>query len=384
MNLYSNNFTSWILAQPKIQLVKFFEYIPFLVIIVRMSVKNFLFKLLTAKRAKVHKREDPEKPRILVVSTTGLGDSLWGTPAVRAIKTRYPQGELSLLTSSIGEQLFRNSPYIDTIFTLKGSPFFSLIKMLPTLKKKSFDTALIFHLSQRPVLPFTYLAGPATIVGTVGINKGLDHFMTHPLEKKPYHEIERRLKIAEAIGVTKSSPEMEIFFTEEENASALDYLEDHPLNIGMHPGSKDKFKQWNPKHFIALGRRLVKEKNAKIWITGDKSESALCASIAENIPGSTSLAGKLPVRVTAAFIEKLNLFITNDTGPMHLAFAMNTPTIAVFAPTNHKLCGPYKIPHGKVIQKAPTCTPCIHKKCQVPFCMEQISPEEVWKACLNV
>ena len=349
-----------------------------------MNWKNNLFKWLTARRTKVHRRQDPDRPRILVVSTTGLGDSLWGTPAVRAIKNRFPNGDLCLLTSPIGEQVYRNNPNIDDIFVIKDPVLFSLMKILPQLKRKQFDTSLIFHLSQRPVLPFTYLAGPETIVGTEGINKGLDTLLSHPLKNKPIHEIERRLKIAETIGVRSASSEMELFLTEEENSAALSLLHDTPYYVGMHPGAKDRFKQWNPKHFIALGRRLAKEKNAKILITGDKSEQELAHSIAENIPGARSLAGKLPMRVTAALIEKLDLFITNDTGPMHLAFAMGTPTIAVFSPTDPNLCGPYNIPHGRVIQKPRTCSPCIKKQCQVPFCMEQISPEEVWEHCLNV
>lgn len=346
-------------------------------------MKNFLLSQLASRRKQVHKRIDEEAPRILVVSTTGLGDSLWGTPAFRAIKNRFPKGQLSLLTSPIGEQLYRNNPNIDEIFVLKNPALPSLIKLLPTLKRKAFDTSLIFHTSQRPVLPFVYMAGSETVVGTKGINKGLDHLLTHPLPPSPIHEIERRLKIAEAIGAKDSTPEMELFLTEEENSSALSHLSDHPLNIGLHPGAKDPFKQWNPKHFITLGRRLSKEKNAKIWVTGDAIENQLATSIAESIPGARSLAGKLPVRVTAALIEKFDLFIANDTGPMHLAFAMGTPTIALFSPTDPKLCGPYKITHGCVIQKPRTCTPCIRKKCQIPFCMEQISPNDVWEACLR-
>ena len=344
-----------------------------------MSWKNILFKVLTALPAKKNVREPSSNPRILVVSTTGLGDSLWGTPTIRAIKKHYPQSYLALLTSPIGEQVYRNSPYIDALFTVQNPALFSCIKVLPKLRKQSFDTALIFHLSQRPVLPFVCLAGPSTIVGTKHINKGLDFLLTHSIEKDPIHEIERRLNLAKEIGIPSHSYQMELFLTAEENNAALEHLPNHPYIVGIHPGAKDPFKRWNPKHFITLGRRLVKEKNAKILITGDTSEAALAQSIADNIPGALSLAGKLPMRVTAALIEKLHLFISNDTGPMHISYAMGTPTIALFAPTDSLLCGPYKISHGTIIQKSRTCIPCLQKKCQLPLCMEQISPEEVWE-----
>ncbi|MCB1110576.1 MAG: glycosyltransferase family 9 protein [Chlamydiia bacterium] len=339
-------------------------------------MKNKLIRgLLTLAPSKKFERKG--EPRILIVSTTGLGDSLWGTPAIRALRMKYPQATLSLLTSPIGAQVFQNNPHLNEIFTLKDPALMSSCKLLKTLRKKAFDTALIFHLSQRPVLPLVTLAGPAKIVGTTGINKGLDHLLTDPLPQTKTHEIQRRLEIA---GCPEASPEMELFLTEDENHTALSHLPDAPLVIGMHPGAKDKFKQWDPKHFVELGRKLAQEKGATLLITGDRSEAPLAEQIAQAIPHAHSVAGKLPVRVTAALIEKLSLFITNDTGPMHLAFAMGTPTLALFSPTDPRLCGPYKISHGTVLQKPRTCTPCIRKKCRSPFCMEQISPQEAYEA----
>ena len=338
-------------------------------------MKNILIKLLLALAPK-RKNQQIGSPRILVVSTTGVGDSLWGSPAIRALRKKHPQGYVALLTSPIGKQLFQNNPYLDEIFTLTNPALLSSIRLLGALRKKAFDTALIFHLSQRPILPLVSLAGPSKIVGTEGINKGLDHLLTDPIKQSPIHEIQRRLNIA---GCEDSSPEMELFLTEDENETALKHLPNTHLIIGMHPGAKDKFKQWDPKHFVELGRKLAKEKGATLMITGDKGEAPLAEQIASSIPGAISVAGKLPVRITAALIEKFDLFITNDTGPMHIAFAMGTPTLALFAPTDSKLCGPYQISHGTVFQKPRSCTPCIRKKCRSPFCMEQISPDEVYE-----
>ncbi|QVL57581.1 MAG: glycosyltransferase family 9 protein [Simkaniaceae bacterium] len=332
-------------------------------------MKNTLFKLLLALGPK-KKFQRKDAPRLLVVSTTGLGDSLWGTPAVKALRKKYPESHIALLTSPIGEQLFRNNPQLDEIFVVKNPALFSLLKLLPTLRKRAFDTAYIFHLSQRPVLPIISLAGPSKIIGTEGMNKGLDHLLTNPIKQTPLHEIERRLKI---VGCENASAKMELFLTEEENNASFNHLVKAPLLIGMHPGAKDKFKQWNPKYFVELGRKLAKEHGATLFITGDNSEASLAEEIASHIPRAISIAGKLPVRVAAALIEKLDLFITNDTGPMHLSFAMETPTFALFSPTDPSLCGPYKINHGFVIQKPRTCNPCIRKKCVSPFCMEQIS-----------
>ncbi|MCP5505018.1 MAG: glycosyltransferase family 9 protein [Chlamydiales bacterium] len=339
-------------------------------------MKNTLFKLLLALGPK-KKFERKDEPRLLVVSTTGLGDTLWGTPAVKALRKKHPNAHIALLTSPIGKELFKNNPHLDEIFALKDPALFSSLKLLPTLRKRAFDTAYIFHVSQRPILPIVSLAGPSKIVGTEGINKGLDHLLTNPIKQIHLHEIERRLKIVDC---EMTHPKMEIFLTEEENNASFEHLVESPLLVGIHPGAKDRFKQWNPKHFIELGRKLVQEKGATILITGNSSEADLAEGIAKHIPRAISVAGKLSVRTLAALIEKLDLFITNDTGPMHLSFAMETPTFALFSPTDPSLCGPYKISHGFVIQKPRSCNPCIRKKCVSPFCMEQISPSMVYEA----
>ena len=336
-------------------------------------MKNTLINILL-KLIRVKKKGQTGEPRILVVSTTGLGDSLWGTPAIRALKHQHPDTPISLLTSPMGKEVFLNSPYIDQLFVLDAPFIFSAFKLFFTLRKKGFTVAYIFHISQRITLPLVYLASPSKIVGTTGINKGLDHLLTHPIPPSYTHEIERRLEIVNRRG---SPPEMEMFITESEHQTALKHLPPPSLRIGIHPGAKDRFKRWNPKYFVELGKRLAEEKGATILITGDRSEGALCREIADQIPRALNLAGTLSVRLLAALIEQLDLFITNDTGPMHIAFAMNVKTLALFSPTDPNLCGPYKV-SAQVVAKSPTCTPCIRKKCLFPFCMEQLSPQEVY------
>jgi len=349
------------------------------------KMKNHLFKTLIkgVDFFSPGKNEPKKKRKILIVSTTGLGDTLWGTPAVKAIKKSYPDVSLSLLTSPIGRQLFLHNPYIDQIFTLGSPAFLSSLSLLASLRREHFDTILLFHLSQRPTLPLCHLTKAANIVGTYGINKGLDSLLTHPLPQKAQHEIERRLEIARHLGPLEAPPYMELYLTPEEEAKVLPYFS-NDFVVAIHPGAKDKFKQWNPSHFAAIGKKLVQEKGAKVYITGNQEETLLAAQIAKEIPYGESLAGKLPLRETAALIKKCNLFITNDTGPMHLAFALNTPTVALFSPTDPLRCGPYHLDKVALIQKKKSCIPCLRKKCRVPFCMDQISIEEVYQACLKM
>lgn len=344
-----------------------------------MSWKNYILtrmvRLLSNKSNAV---KNSESPRILIASTTGLGDSLWGTPAIRALKSHFPKSFLGLLTSPIGAALYKNNPYLDEIYTIKKPILLSCGKLLFPLKKKQFEIALIFHFSQRPILPLVSLCSPNQIIGTTQINKGLDKLLTYPLKRKHQHEIKRRLEMVKAIGVPSKGTNMDIFLTKNERETAKNLLNQASFPIGIHPGAKNRFKQWDPIHFINLGRRLQKEYGATAFITGGYEEKALAQKVASHIPGAYSLAGTLSVRETAALIEIFKVFLTNDTGPMHIAYAMKTPTFSPFAPTDSSLCGPCDIIHSALIQKQPTCSPCLSKKCCKPFCLEQISEAESW------
>lgn len=326
-----------------------------------------------------------EEPNFLIVSTTGLGDSIWGTPALRALREAYPESYIGLLTSRIGAEVFHNNPHSNKIFTLKSSSFFSYFRLYFSMKKKKFGTIFIFHTSQRAVLPFCFLLGAKTIIGTEGINKGLDFILTKTLPQKPIHEIARRIEI---VNVIADKPFLELFLNIEDKEKAQEFLKccaipSYLPMIGLHPGAKDKFKQWPPEHFVTLGKRLVDTLGCQIFITGDKSEKELVHKIASQIPNAIAIAGDLPVRAFAAFLHQLHLFITNDTGPMHIAYAMNTPTVALFSPTAPKICGPYLAPRVSILARPPSCSPCLRKRCREPFCMMQIGPEDVYNSAIH-
>jgi len=404
-----------------------------------MKLKNIFIHWLCRK-----KKETQQlcRKRFLVVSTTGLGDSLWASPAIEALRARYPSAYIALLTSPIGKEVFAYSPHLNEIFSFTKPPIFSAVRFFFFLKKRNIDTVFFFHASQRIVFLLCFLLRAREYIGTKGQNKGLDHLFTHIIEPAPIyrnnlknrvlapsalpqnfdahsrlalrqwslaphqnseelpcqipdssgcfgiHEIERRLKIVEVVGAQPSTPSLlKIFLSEEDDKKALQWIEQQNLKgrllIAIHPGAKDKFKQWPLEHFVCLGKQLQEKTGATLLITGTPEENLLTTSIAEKIPGALAVHN-LPLRTFAALLKQCRLMISNDTGPMHVSFAIKTPTIALFTPTDPLLCGPYHAMHAYVIQKPPTCTPCLRKQCKEPFCLLQISIKEVLDASLKV
>jgi ADP-heptose:LPS heptosyltransferase len=299
------------------------------------------------------------KDQILIVATTALGDTLWSTPAISALRKQFPNAHLSVFTSPIGLEILKHNPNIDQFYSIK-KPF--------ALLKRRFETIFIFHTSQRFVLPLCSLLSDK-IVGTMGIHKGLDPLLTHPMPQENVHEITRRLNLIQAPAAVET---LSFHLTKEE---MLPPRSKGPW-IALHPGSKDAFKRW--PYFADLGNLLKKNfPSCEILITGSKDEETLMQEIAHQIPEAHLDTPNRPLREFAALLNQMDLIITNDTGPLHLACALNRPVIGIYASTDPSLCGPHQAKNARIISRKPSCKPCLKRKCREPFCFLQIHPEEV-------
>ncbi len=353
-----------------------------------MRLKNSLLKAFVS--CFKSKRKAIQTPRrFLVVTTTGLGDTLWGTPGIRALRQSFPNAYIAVLTSPIGKELLKNNPAIDELFVFKKPHLFSFFSLYSALRKREISEILLFHASQRLIFPFCALLNPEKFIGTRGLNKGLDFLFTKTLDASAIHEIERRLKIVKECGAQILDHSLELTLSQEDEKLAEQFLAEKKISsilplVGLHPGSKDEFKRWPEEHFIEVGNRLVRHLGCQIIVTGNAEEQQLVERIASKIQGARALAGKLSLGSLAALMRRLSVMISNDTGPMHMAFAMKTPTVALFSPTDPKLCGPYFSTNSLVLSKKRTCEPCLRKKCAAPFCLLQISPQEVYDAALKL
>ncbi len=315
----------------------------------------------------------------LIVSTTGLGDSLWATPAIRALRKAYPNSYIGCLTSRMGGEVFKSNPHLNEVLIFNHT--LSLLKLYFQLKKRKIGTVLLFHASQRAMLPLCSVIGASRRIGTQGLQKELDILLTDACSGEKSHEIERRLEVVKQVGAYPDTYELD-FIIEEAHRQHAKKLAFEPFIIGIHPGAKDVYKQWPVSHFIQVAQKLKEKLGCTILITGSLSEKKLVETICAEVKGARAIIE--PLKIMAAVLEKLTLFITNDTGPLHLALAMQTPTLALFTPTNPAVCGPYRTSSSaQVIQAPATCFPCLKKKCQDAFCMRQIGPNEVIQAALE-
>jgi ADP-heptose:LPS heptosyltransferase len=353
-----------------------------------ISIKNLLI-LFTVKILKLIQKKSVKGTSLnyFIVSTTALGDTLWATPAIRLLKEQNPGSKIFVLVTKTGQEVLKNNPYIHKIITLNKPFLWSLLEIYNDLKNVYFNKILIFHTSQRIILPFCYLLHSDEIAATTGINKGFDYLVSNKLVPSYEHEIVRRLRIA-AIDYINKNLIMEIFPDNKAELEAVSFLKKHcPLKkiiIGIHPGATNNYKMWPIDRYLELVCLLKRTFDCYIIVTGSQNERMLAEKITSSITESFFLDEPMSIHAIGSLIKKFDLFITNDTGPMHLAFASLTKSIALFAPTDAHLVGPLNVDNSMVIQKEKTCLPCIKKNCLNPFCMLQISPQEVVNCAIKL
>ncbi|PIS00334.1 MAG: hypothetical protein COT84_07825 [Chlamydiae bacterium CG10_big_fil_rev_8_21_14_0_10_35_9] len=339
--------------------------------------KNKIFKILVKAISFFLKKNcvDSKNLRVLILSTTGLGDSLWATPAFSTLKQYFPNAYLAVLTTSFGAQVFQNNPHVNQIFTLSSS-LFSLWKKL---RKEKFQIVFHFHTSQRFVLPLSCIIGAEKVVGTKNKCKGLDFLLTNAFEDNKTHEVVRRLKQLEALQVFAKPSTLSFYLTEKEKEQFQKFVTPDKLKVAIHPGAKDGYKCWPSSNFIKLIHLLHNDFSIDLYLTGSPHEKSTLHKIASEAP-FVQIVQNLDMRKFAGLLSQMDLVISNDTGPMHLAEALNIKTIGIFSPTNPNLCGPLS-KDSHVFYKKKTCSFCMARKCKEPFCLYQIGPEEVFEKC---
>jgi len=336
---------------------------------------KFLIKILFALHKKDIKpiNELKEPKTFLVISNTALGDTILSTPAIKSLKKSFPESKIIAVLKSTYTPLFENFEYIDEIIEYDGNTkgFFST---LFKLKRKNIDAALIFHSNSPFDIWLSVLSGIKFILKHP-TKTPLKKYLSYVFEKKQQHTIEDRLDLVRLIGGTVIDKTMEI--SPLKDVSLMKKYEKFKDYIGFQIGAADKYKMWPIERFIKLAKKL---KNEKIVITGIDKEWELGEKIVKECPNVINLCGKTSLKELPYLLKNLKLLITNDTGTMHLAIAVKTPTISLFSATTARGIGPYQdFEIHKVIQKDGSFIQKLPKKQRDDSAMKLISVDEVYE-----
>ena len=351
--------------------------------------------------------------RILAIKLADIGDLLLITPALRALRRSYPEAVIDALATPNAAPVLQNavaSPdgpageaLLNHLWVLDKHAFDrprqvlrvggwgALLRLARHLRRQHYDTVILFHhFSLRfGVLKHAALALATGAPQRIGLDNGRGFFLTERVPDGGFgaqHELDYWLALAEAAGAQPVSRQVEMVVSDADHTQAAAWLPPDPRpTVALHPGSGgySLARRWDLSRFVELGQRLGA--TARLVVVGRPADQAdrLAVALGEH---AVNLCGRTSLSELAAVLQRCDLLVGADSGVLHLAAAVNTPTAALFGPTNHHAWAP-ALPAGRlaVVRSGAACSPCAYTHrglgspngCPEQTCMHMIGVEQV-------
>lgn len=332
--------------------------------------------------------------RILIIRTDRIGDVLLSTPVIKAMRDAFPNSHIAMMVRPYAEEIVDGNPYLDEVILFdkdrKHKGWFAMLKFANEVRRKRFDLALILHPTNRSnLIPF--LAG---IPERVGYNKKLGILLTKKIKDLKHigekHEIDYNLDVLRAVGI-EAKDRMLYMPVKEEHEKVIDrffVLNDLNENEGVvafHPGASCPSKRWSAFRFGRVADELVERYKFRVVIIGGPSDVETVKQMhMAMLHAPIILSEKHSLGEVAALLKRCKIFISNDSGPVHIAVAVGTPVIAIFGRADPGLLPKRWAPTGSndiVIHKDVGCRECLAHNCEINFkCLEAITVDDVLNA----
>jgi len=337
---------------------------------------------------------------ILIIKLSAIGDVIHTLPALDALYHRFPESNITWVVEEKASDIIKDNPYLKKVIVSKRKRWLKNVKKpslwYPTLKEiinfirelrsQEYDVVVDFQgLLKSAVLVF-FSRGKRRI-GYSKTREMSSLFLNERIPPYPLarHAVERNIDLVGYLGAKLDKVTFPIFIGEDDKKkvellfSAHKFDKSRPL-IAINSQATWETKRWVPLKMAKLSDRLIEIYDAQIIFTGGEDDYSSIENILSLIHHTAiNASGKTSLKELAYLLSLSNLLITTDSGPMHIASAMGTPTVALFGPTAPWKTGPY-CNNAIIIRNQLPCSPCFKRRCDSSACMEEISVEEVLEA----
>lgn len=347
---------------------------------------------------------------VLIFNPLGIGDVLFSTPLVRAIKENYPQACITYVCNKRAQGILKDNPRISKIYIFEKDDYravwgkskikglVAVSAFLNTLKKDRYDLVFDMTLGNMASL---LLALIVHVPRRIGFNyKNRLGLLTDKVPLEGFHDkhaVEYYLDLGAPLGLRVTNRQMELFISEADRVWADDYLARHGImadmkicgllpGCGVSWGADAKYRRWESPKFAEVADHAASKYGYKIIIFGEKSEANICTDVASRMKEtSIEMCGKTSLGQFAALLARCDLVIANDGGPLHMAVALKKKLVGVYGPVDVRVYGPYP-PNSRyeTVTSNDPCRPCYknfrHRKCGSVDCLAHITPEMVMRA----
>ncbi len=329
--------------------------------------------------------------KILVRATNWIGDAIMSIPALRAIRERWPEAEITILARPWVAELYRGQDFVDRVITFEArsrNPI-AIERAAENLRAQQFDCAVLLQ----NAFSAAWLAWRAKILQRIGYARnGRSILLTKaiPVPKQgeiAAHEAYYYLALLQRVGWLESIPKVEqisLRLSAEASQAAEKCLWDAgsvagKKRVAVAPGAAyGSAKCWPAERFAAVADALVDDFGADVVLFGSNSEIEICRQITECMRHrAVSLAGQTSIGELPALFSRCHLFVGNDSGAMHVAAAVGVPVVAVFGSTDPDGTAPVT-ERRAIIQHKVVCSPCFLRECPIDHrCMERVPVKDV-------
>ncbi len=328
---------------------------------------------------------------MIIRAPNWIGDAVMSLPAIESIHHNFPQSSLAIAAKGWVKDLFLYNSQGAGVITLPQSNDVKTIwTTAQTLKTAKFDTGLLLTNSFSSAFLFYLARIPERWgYGTDGRTVLLTKSVVPPPSRTPRHQVYYYLDLVRGLGLETLEPRLQIPVPPAASAAARQRLnvlgikEESPLIIISPGASYGPAKRWPASCFSLLATRLQENKGAEILIIGSAEERDIAAAISSAMTREPAvLTGSTSLLELLGLISQATLFISNDTGPMHIANSLGVPVVAIFGPTDPAVTGPFQKPSAYIKKEDVPCWPCSYRSCPYDHrCMTGVSVEQVLAAC---
>lgn len=319
----------------------------------------------------------------MIIKPSSIGDIVHALPALARLRRHWPSAKISWLVTPACAGLVKNHPMIDDVILFKRNrwgdagynpkAFIELIRFAIDLRRRRFDLVIDFQGLFRSGL-MTLATGAPRRVGFANAREGAKFAYTRQIDCswENDHAVERYLKITTALGCPDDPIEFPLAVDDADRQHIQNLIPPHVRYAVLLPGTFWPTKRWPVERFAAIVQPLRDRFHLQTVVAGTNSDAPLTAQI----PATFNLTGKTDLRQTVALLERADLVIANDSGPMHLAAALGRPLVTPYGPTSPRRTGPF----GKmdsVIRLDLPCSPCYSRSCAHQSCLQWLQIEHV-------
>jgi len=323
--------------------------------------------------------------RIAIRLTNWVGDAVMNTPFLARVREHFPGAEILVLGRPHVIALFRHHPHVDEAWEIDDRSLSGRRAAIARLRGYGADLGFALPNSVNSAM-LLLLGGVKCRVGYARDGRGM--MLTHPIALRPedlaVHEVRYYLRLLSPWGIGGDPPPLCLNVADDERAAMRAWLDKRGIDqatplIGINPAAfYGTAKRWFPERFAEVGAHFVREHGARVFVTGIERERDVADEVCRaGGEGFHNAAGEMDLRELMAFLAMSRLFLTNDSGAMHVAAAVGTPLVAVFGSTDWVTTAPLS-PVARIVRRDTECAPCILRDCPIDHrCMRRVEAADV-------